>query len=73
MSGNVYMQWVEAHFASIRMTLIVVATCLAIAGLCASFTSHWHGAAIAWNAAFLCKWVECWLLEKALVECQEAL
>lgn len=72
MSENVYMQWVEAHFASIRSTLIVAATFLAFAGLFASFTDHCHGAVMAWTVAFLCKWVECWLLEKALVEFQEA-
>ena len=72
MSDNVYMQWVEAHFAAIRATLIVVTTVLVFAGLLASVTYHWHGATAAWTAAFLCKCVECWLLEKALVECQEA-
>lgn len=72
MSDNVYMQWVEANSASIRKTLIVVATVLAFAGLWASFTDHWQGATAAWTAAFLCKFLECWLLEKALAELEAA-
>lgn len=58
--------------ASIRATLIVVAALLAIAGLVASITEQWVLAAFVFNAAFLCKWVECWLLEKAFVGMQEA-
>jgi hypothetical protein len=65
--------WVRAHSPSIRWTLIVVTTLLAIAGLCAAFTNNWHAAAAVWNAAFLGKWVECWLLEKVLVDVQLAL
>jgi hypothetical protein len=50
-----------------------ITTLLAIAGLCAAFTNNWHAAAAVWNAAFLGKWVECWLLEKVLVDVQLAL
>jgi hypothetical protein len=72
-SGNVYMQWVEAHSSAIRGALTVVTTLLVIAGACAAFTNNWHTAAAVWNAAFLGKWVECWLLEKVLVDAQLAL
>lgn len=73
MTGNPYMQWIWAHFASIRSTLIVVTAILTIAALCAAFANNWHAAALMQAMAFLCKWVECWLLEKALVEAQEAM
>jgi hypothetical protein len=65
------MQWIWAHFGAIRATLLIVGALVATTGLAASFTDRWREAAAAWVAAYLCKWVECWLMEKALVECQE--
>lgn len=73
MSSNVYWQWVVAHFAAIRSGLVVAACALIIFAFCASLSSRWHVAFIAADVAFLLKWVECWLLERALVEVQLAL
>lgn len=56
---------------AVRAGLIIGATVLAIAGLAACIVQNWHIAAIAAQAAFLCKSVECWLLERVLVDLQE--
>lgn len=55
---------------AVRAGLIIGATVLVIAGLAACIVQNWHIAAIAAQAAFFCKWVECRLLERELVEAQ---
>lgn len=70
MGDSVYMQWVEAQFANIRTTLIVLGAAWVIVGLCASLADNFRMAYIAGSLAFLCKWVECWLLNRELVKVQ---
>jgi hypothetical protein len=61
---------VNERDAGIRSALIVVATLLSIGGFIAAVAANYHLSTICWCAAFLCKWVECWLLERALVAAQ---
>lgn len=70
MSGNGFLQWIDAHCVTIRSVLIWAQTAFAFMGLIASFADGYALATLAWAAAFLCKWFECWLLERVLVAVQ---
>lgn len=51
--------------ATVRTALIVAGALLAITGLITSIMDNYHLAMVCWCTAYLCKWVECWLLERA--------